>query len=143
MTSLYHQSSLYKIPQGECRSILHQEPRKLKFIVLLYLEVEIQPEMIEMLDKIGDALKLDKNEREYLVFNSPIVLSDWQRKYEAENVLVFGAEAQDLNVQAILQKYQLYTFETYRLLMVNQVVDVYNNQQLKARLWKSLQQMFS
>lgn len=143
MTSLYHQNSLYKIPKGQCRPVLHKTTKKMKFIVLLLLDVEIQPEIIEMLDKIGEALNIQKDEREYLVFNSPILLSDWQRMYEAEHVLVFGAEESDLNIQADLQNYHVYTLGSYNLMLANQVMDVYNNKQLKARLWKFLQVMFS
>lgn len=143
MTSLYHQNSLYKIPKGQCRPVLHKTPKKMKFIVLLLLDVEIQPEIIEMLDKIGEALNIQKDEREYLVFNSPILLSDWQRMYGAEHVLVFGAEESDLNIQADLQNYHVYTLGSYNLMLANQVMDVYNNKQLKARLWKFLQVMFS
>ena len=143
MSSIYNQSSLYKIPRGKCSPILHKEAQKSKFLVLLHLDVVIQPEIVEMLDKISMALKLNTSDCEYLVFNSPIILSDWQRMYDADNVLVFGAAGEDLNIQCILQNYEVYVFESYKLLLVNQVMDVYNNQQLKTRLWKSLQEMFS
>ncbi len=143
MLSIYNQSSLYKIPRGKCRPILHKEAQQSKFLVLLHLDVAIQPEIVEMLEKIRMALKLNTSDCEYLVFNSPIILSDWQRMYEADNVLVFGAVGEDLNIQYILQNYEVYAFDSYKLLLVNQIMDVYNNQQLKTRLWKSLQEMFS
>ena len=143
MSSIYNQSSLYKVPKGKCGPILHKEAQKSKFLVLFHLDVAIQPEIVEMLDKISVALKLNTSDCEYLVFNSPIILSDWQRMYEADNVLVFGAAGEDLNIQCILKNYEVYAFDNYKLLIVNQVMDVYNNQQLKTRLWKSLQEMFS
>ena len=89
------------------------------------------------------ALKLDKVQVEYLIVHSDgIFLNDLQAKYKAKHVVVFGAEPKDLNINAELSNYRVYPFNQFKLLLVNDVLDIYSNKQLKASLWNSLQEMF-
>lgn len=142
MTSFLDSSSLYNLPNTAATPVLHQKPIEAELIFLVNSEVEIQPEILEMLDKISAALKLNQSQVEYLVFKEPLVLVDLVELYKVKHVVVFGAEAKELNINAQLPVYKTSEFSQFKLLIANDVLDVYGNAQLKAKLWKALQEMF-
>ena len=122
---------------------LHKGVIAAELIFILFLDVDIQPELLQMLDKIALALNLDKAQVEYLIVHSKsISLNDLQAKYNAKHVVVFGAEPKELNINAELSNYRVYAFNQFKLLLVNDALDIYSNKQLKASLWNSLQEMF-
>ena len=122
---------------------LHKGVIAAELIFILFLDVDIQPELLQMLDKIALALNLDKAQVEYLIVQSKsISLNDLQAKYNAKHVVVFGAEPKELNINAELSNYRVYAFNQFKLLLVNDALDIYSNKQLKASLWNSLQEMF-
>ena len=143
MTALYKNSKLYRLPDSEANATLHKGVIAAKLIFVLFLDVDIQPELLQMLDKIALALNLDKAQVEYLILNSKsISLNNLQAKYNAKHVVVFGAEPKELNINAELSNYRVYAFNQFKLLLVNDALDIYSNKQLKSRLWNSLQEMF-
>tara|TARA_Y100000385_G_C12734669_1_gene484221 strand:+ start:162 stop:596 length:435 start_codon:yes stop_codon:yes gene_type:complete len=143
MTALYRNTKLYRLPDSDTNAILHKGLIAAELIFVLFLDVDIQPELLQMLDKISLALKLDKAKVEYLIVNSNgISLNDLQAKYNAKHVVVFGAEPKALNINAELSNYRVYPFNQFKLLLVNDALDIYSNKQLKASLWNSLQEMF-
>lgn len=143
MTALYKNTKLYRLPDSEANAVLHKDAIAAELIFVLFLDVDLQPELLQMLDKIALALKLDKAQVEYLIVHSDgIFLNDLQAKYKAKHVVVFGAEPKDLNINAELSNYRVYPFNQFKLLLVNDVLDIYSNKQLKASLWNSLQEMF-
>ena len=143
MTALYKNTKLYRWPDSEANAVLHKDAIAAELIFVLFLDVDLQPELLQMLDKIALALKLDKAQVEYLIVHSDgIFLNDLQAKYKAKHVVVFGAEPKDLNINAELSNYRVYPFNQFKLLLVNDVLDIYSNKQLKASLWNSLQEMF-
>ncbi len=142
MASFYDNSSLYKIPGMEVKSLVHQSIVDVELLFFLHLDIEVQPEIIEMLDKICLALKVDKAKVEYLIFDQAITLVEIQKQYQAKKLVVFGATSSDLNMNMSIHDYKVYPFNQFKLLMVNDVMDVYPNKQLKAKLWNSLQEMF-
>ncbi|MFT4968593.1 MAG: hypothetical protein ACI9O4_000323 [Chitinophagales bacterium] len=142
MASFYDNSSLYKIPGMEVKSLVHQSIVDVELLFFLHLDIEVQPEIIEMLDKICLALKVDKAKVEYLIFDQAITLVEIQKQYQAKKLVVFGATSSDLNMNMSIHDYKVYPFNQFKLLMVNDIMDVYPNKQLKAKLWNSLQEMF-
>ncbi|MFT5070923.1 MAG: hypothetical protein ACI8V8_000884 [Chitinophagales bacterium] len=142
MASFYDNSSLYKIPGMEVKSLVHQSIVDVELLFFLHLDIEVQPEIIEMLDKICLALKVDKAKVEYLIFDQAITLVEIQKQYQAKKLVVFGATSSDLNMNMTIHDYKVYPFNQFKLLMVNDIMDVYPNKQLKAKLWNSLQEMF-
>tara|TARA_B100000497_G_scaffold125981_1_gene163672 strand:- start:900 stop:1334 length:435 start_codon:yes stop_codon:yes gene_type:complete len=143
MTALYKNTKLYRLPDSEANATLHKGVIAAELIFILFLDVDIQPELLQMLDKIALALNLDKAQVEYLIVQSKsISLNDLQAKYNAKHVVVFGAEPKELNINAELSNYRVYAFNQFKLLLVNDALDIYSNKQLKASLWNSLQEMF-
>lgn len=143
MTALYKNTKLYRLPDSKANATLHKDIITAELIFVLFLDVDIQPELLQMLDKISLALNLDKAQVEYLIVHSNgISLNDLQAKYNAKHVVVFGAESKELNINAELSNYQVYAFNQFKLLLVNDALDIYSNKQLKASLWNSLQEMF-
>ena len=118
MLSIYEKSKLYSLSINEFK------------------------DLIEMLDKIVAALKLNYLEVEYLVFSKKIRLMEIVAEFDAEKILVFGAEVEDLNLNMILKNYKVHEINNIKLLMVNDIIDVYGNQNLKTMLWKQLKSMF-
>lgn len=142
MLKLFEKSKLYKFDQEDYRKVIHNEPIAADLIILLKMEIDLQPELIEMLDKMTAALKLNKDKFEYLVFNNTVTLSQIAQVYQCKKILVFGAEPDELNLNMELAKYENYTFQNFQLLWVNNIIDVYGNQALKTKLWNSLKAMF-
>ena len=142
MLKLFEKSKLYKFDHEDYRKVIHNEPIAADLIILLKMDIDLQPELIEMLDKMTAALKLNKDKLEYLVFNNTITLSQMAQAYQSKKVLVFGAEPNELNLNMELVKYENYNFQNFQLLWVNNIIDVYGNQALKSKLWNSLKAIF-
>lgn len=143
MLKIFENSSLYNLQSSEYTKVLHNEVIKADLLILLKMEIELQPELIEMLDKMIAALNIDRSKTEYLVFNNMIALSELRNCYEAQNVLIFGATPNDLSLNMELKTYTNYSFDSYKLLLVNNIIDVYGNQDLKSKLWNALKEMFN
>ncbi|MCB0509915.1 MAG: hypothetical protein KDC82_04055 [Bacteroidetes bacterium] len=141
MLKIYEKSRLYKLPETEAQAIKHKEKIKAKFLFVVASQLEAQKELLEMLDKICMALKLQENEVEYLWIKGQIHLSEYASAYQGKNVLCFGFKAEDLMLNMELKAYHPYVFQGYNLLLANNLMDVYENQSLKAKLWANLQQM--
>lgn len=142
MLSIYEKSKLYSLPLNEYVALKHKSVIKAIFLIFIKSEIEINNELIEMLDKIVHALKLDANNVEYLSFKNEVSLMDIANQYEAKKILVFGAETNNLNLNMNLVNFKVYALNNKELLLANNIIDVYSNQNLKSVLWKHLQTMF-
>lgn len=142
MTSFLKNSTLYKIQDIQIEPVLHKETIEAELLLMLSMDLGVPPEIVEMLNKICSALKLENAKVEYLTFKEATALIEVQSKYKAKNIVVFGAEPKDLNLNAHIERYKVYAFQHFNLLWVNDVLDIYSTQQLKAKLWHSLQEMF-
>jgi hypothetical protein len=143
MLKIFENSSLYNLQSSEYIKVLHNEAVKADLVILLKMEIDLQLELIEMLDKMVAALNLDSDKIEYLVFHNMIALSEIVNTFEAQNVLVFGATPNDLSLNMELKTYTCYNFDSFKLLLVNEILDVYGNKELKSKLWNALKEMFS
>jgi hypothetical protein len=143
MLKFFENSSLYNLQSSEYIKVLHNEAVKADLVILLKMEIDLQLELIEMLDKMVAALNLDSDKIEYLVFHNMIALSEIVNTFEAQNVLVFGATPNDLSLNMELKTYTCYNFDSFKLLLVNEILDVYGNKELKSKLWNALKEMFS
>ena len=143
MLKIFENSSLYNLQSSEYIKVLHNEAVKADLVILLKMEIDLQLELIEMLDKMVAALNLDSDKIEYLVFHNMIALSEIVNTFEAQNVLVFGATPSDLSLNMELKTYTCYNFDSFKLLLVNEILDVYGNKELKSKLWNALKEMFS
>ena len=143
MLKIFENSSLYNLQSSEYIKVLHNEAVKADLVILLKMEIDLQLELIEMLDKMVAALNLDSDKIEYLVFHNMIALSEIVNTFEAQNVLVFGATPNDLSLNMELKIYTCYNFDSFKLLLVNEILDVYGNKELKSKLWNALKEMFS
>jgi len=143
MLKIFENTSLYNLQLSEYIKVLHNEAIKADLLILLKIEIELQPELIEMLDKMVAALNIDRSKIEYLVFNNMITLTELVNSYEAQNVLVFGATPTDLSLNMELRTYEHYSFNSFKLLLVNNILDVYGNKDLKSKLWNALKEMFN
>jgi len=141
MLSIYENSKLYSHPKNEFKAFKHTEDIKVKLLILIQSEIEIGVELIEMLDKILLALKIDQSEAEIIVFSKGIFAAQIINQYEAPNVLVFGATCSDLQLNMYLNKFKVYAINNFNILLVNDILDVYSNKNLKAKLWAQLQTM--
>lgn len=143
MIKVFEKSRLYNLQKNDFIKVIHNEPIKAALLIILKMEIKLQPELIEMLDKMAGALPIDRSKLEYIVFNNPIDVSQVANSYEAKNILVFGAEPADLCLNMELKLYTNYKFSSMNLLLVNNILDVYSNQNLKGKLWNSLKEMVS
>jgi hypothetical protein len=143
MLKIFENACLYDIQSSEYIKVLHNEAVKADLLILLKIEIELQPELIEMLDKMVAALNIDRSKIEYLVFNNVITLNELVNSYEAPNVLVFGATPSDLSLNMELRTYENYCFYSFKLLLVNNILDIYGNKDLKSKLWNVLKEMFN
>ena len=141
MLTIYENSKLYSHPQDDVKALKHSSAVQAKLLVLIKSNVAINPELVEMLDKIIAALKIEASAAEYLVFPEKVFLSQLANQYKAENVLVFGAECEDLNLNMTLKPFKVYEINKTEVLLVNNIIDIYGNQNLKSMLWKHLQTM--
>ena len=142
MLGIYEKSTLYSLPVNKIKALKHQDKIKAPFLIFIKSNVDVNVELIEMLDKIVAALKLNVDKTEYIVFSGKVLMMDLIANYQAEKVLVFGAECDDLNLNMHLSLYKVYNINQIQLLMVNNIIDVYGNQKLKATLWQQLKSMF-
>lgn len=141
MLKIYEKSRLYKLAETKPLAIKHGEALVVKFLFIVASKLEAQKELIEMLDKICLALKLQETDVEYLWHNDKVNLSEYRTIYHAKNVLCFGFRTEDLMLNMELKAYHPYFFQDYNLLLANNLMDIYENQSLKAKLWANLQQM--
>lgn len=135
---IYEQSTLYKFGDYEVKALLHKELTKKDLLILIKQDAVLEPELLEMMDKMTAALKIQRAQVEYLTFSKDIQISALASQYQAKNILCFGAEAQELGIFLSLKMYQFHQLENFQILLVNQIIDVYNNQALKAKLWNEL-----
>lgn len=138
---LYQNSNLYKLPNDDNYK-LWNNTEFLKFLICVKQENEIEPELKEMLLNILKALKIKENEVEIINFSNKVHLTIMLNETDVDKVLCFGAEAEDIMLNMNLAQYHLYEINKFKLILVNDLVDVYNNQNLKSALWKLLQKMF-
>lgn len=138
---LYQNSNLYQFPTDNYAKILNNNGL-LKFLICIKQENKIEPELKEMLLNIIKALKIDENEVEIISFSNKIHLTQLLHTFKVSKVLCFGTEAEDISLNINLTKYHLYNINNFELIVVNDLIDVYNNQNMKSALWKLLQKMF-
>lgn len=138
---LYQNSNLYQFPTDNYAKILNNSGL-LKFLICIKQENDIEPELKEMLLNIIKALKIDEKEVEIITFSDKIYLSKLLHTFKINKVLCFGTEAEDISININLTKYHLYNINNFELIVVNDLIDVYNNQNMKSALWKLLQKMF-
>ena len=135
---LFEKNTLYQFDETKAKSLLHKDLNKKELIIVLKQNLDLEPEIKEMLDKMVAALKIQSEQVEYLIFKDPIFLPELIGRYAVRNVLSFGAETTDLGIALELPKYKFHHLDNMSLLMVNSVIDVYNNQNLKGKLWNEL-----
>lgn len=143
MLKIFENSSLYDLKASAFIKVIHNEVIDAELLIFLRMDIQLQPELKEMLDKMVAALKLDQRKVEYLVFNKTISLSEIASSYKASNILIFGASPEELGLNMELKTYENYSFNSYKLLLVNNILDVYGNQNLKSKLWIELKELFN
>lgn len=142
MLNIYQNSKVYDLNSEIPESILHKEVVDVELLILIHLEVPLENELKEMLDKMTSALKLSQDNVEYLLFKESLNLSHYVNKYKTKNVLIFGGELEDLAIYLDLASYHVHSLNNFNFLRVNSILDIYSNQNLKSKLWGLLQQMF-
>ena len=141
MSHLYQHSHLYLFPETKHKALLHKEDIQAQLLFLIQTENDLAPELLEMLQKIVAALKLDIRLVEFIAINKSCIVSQIAQLYQAKSMVCFGLEAQDLSLNMNLQLYHLYEFEAFKLLLANDLIDIYSNQALKTKLWALLQKI--
>ena len=107
-----------------------------------------RPELITLLEKILKAVHHDLS-HDALLLNiqkpTPLSFVDLCRKSDSSitKAIFFGQSPASvgLNINATL--YQYITLDQYQILFVDDLARIHDDQQLKQKLWKSLQEMFS
>jgi hypothetical protein len=143
MLKIFKNTRLYQFKKNVFTKIIHTELIATDLLIILKLNIELQPELLEMLDNIVAALKIDRNKLEYIVFPNTIDLNQIAIDYQTKNILVFGATTNELTINMDLVMYNAYRFNGFELLMVNDILEVYGNKNLKSKLWNALKEMFS
>jgi hypothetical protein len=141
MSHLYQHSLLYLFPETKQKALWHQGVIQAPLLFLIQTENDLAPELLEMLQKIVAALKLSIDQVECITINKSCIVSQIAQLYQAKSLVCFGFEAQDLFLNMNLQRYHLYEFDAYKLILVNDVIDIYSNQALKTKLWALLQKI--
>jgi DNA polymerase III psi subunit len=99
----------------------------------------------DFLKKVLQAVKLNISTDCYVLAvaeNEKIALGPVLRQKEIKNVLIFGLGPEQVGMHVQLQRYQIATLETQKILLADDLSKIQTDEKLKRALWNGLQDLF-